>query len=30
MLPWERDIYISLLITYLKEQDDKKRRDKQG
>jgi hypothetical protein len=30
MLPWERDIYISLLIAYLKEQDDKKRRDKQG
>ena len=30
MLPWERDIYISLLINHLKELDEKKRRDKQG
>jgi hypothetical protein len=30
MLPWERDIYVSLLINYLKELDEKRRRDKQG
>jgi hypothetical protein len=28
MLPWERDIYVSLLINYLKEQEEKRRREK--
>ena len=25
MLPWERDIYIGLLMNYLKEQEEKER-----
>jgi hypothetical protein len=29
MLPWERDIYVSLLINHLKEQEEKRRREKQ-
>jgi len=29
MLPWERDIYISLLINYLKEEKEKAERNKQ-
>ena len=29
MLPWERDVYVSLLINYIKEENEKKRqRDK--
>jgi|TARA_B000000609_G_C24151526_1_gene337675 hypothetical protein len=27
MLPWERDIYIGLLLTHLKEEKDKHRRE---
>ena len=30
MLPWERDIYVSLLVNYLKQQEEKRRRDIQG
>jgi len=29
MLPWERDIYISLLVNYIKEENERKRRDSQ-
>jgi hypothetical protein len=29
MLPWERDIYVSLLINYIKEENERKRRDSQ-
>ena len=29
MMPWERDVYVSLLINYIKEENEKKRqRDK--
>ena len=29
MIPWERDVYVSLLIRYIKEENEKKRqRDK--
>jgi len=28
MLPWERDVYVSLLINYIKEDNERKRRDK--
>jgi len=28
MLPWERDVYVSLLINYIKEENERKRRDK--
>ena len=28
MLPWERDIYVSLLIAYLKEEKEKREREK--
>jgi hypothetical protein len=27
MIPWERDIYVGLLINYLKEERDKARRE---
>ena len=30
MLPWERDIYVDMLITYIKEENDKIKRRKQG
>ena len=30
MLPWERDIYVDMLITYIKEENDKINRRKQG
>ena len=29
MIPWERDIYVSLLINYIKEENERKRRDKE-
>ena len=29
MIPWERDIYISLLVNYLKEEADRKKIDSQ-
>ena len=28
MMPWERDIYISLLVNYIKEENDKRAREK--
>jgi hypothetical protein len=27
MIPWERDIYISLLINYIKEENERRKRD---
>jgi hypothetical protein len=29
MIPWERDIYISLLINHLKEEAERKKRNSQ-
>ena len=26
MIPWERDVYISLLVNYIKEENEKERR----
>jgi hypothetical protein len=28
MLPWERDIYVDMLISYIKEENDKQERNK--
>tara|TARA_B100000085_G_scaffold228596_1_gene214602 strand:+ start:696 stop:833 length:138 start_codon:yes stop_codon:yes gene_type:complete len=28
MLPWEREIYVDMLITYIKEENDKEKRRK--
>jgi hypothetical protein len=28
MLPWERDIYISLLVNYIKEEKERRSREK--
>ncbi len=28
MIPWERDIYVNLLVSYIKEQNDKREREK--
>ena len=27
MMPWERDIYVDMLITYIKEENEKRRRE---
>jgi len=27
MIPWERDVYVSLLINYIKEENERKRKD---
>jgi hypothetical protein len=27
MIPWERDIYITLLINYIKEENERRKRD---
>ena len=27
MIPWEREIYISLLVNYIKEENEKRRRE---
>ena len=27
MLPWERDIYVSLLINYIKEENERRKRE---
>ena len=27
MLPWERDVYVSLLIRYVKEENERKRQE---
>ena len=29
MLPWEREIYVDMLISYIKEQNEKEQRRKQ-
>jgi hypothetical protein len=29
MLPWERDIYVSLLVTYIKEENERQREQSQ-
>jgi len=29
MLPWEREIYVDMLITYIKEENEKEMRKKQ-
>jgi hypothetical protein len=29
MLPWERDIYVSLLVAYIKEENEKRQRESQ-
>tara|TARA_B100000214_G_scaffold363245_1_gene328560 strand:+ start:820 stop:957 length:138 start_codon:yes stop_codon:yes gene_type:complete len=26
MIPWERDVYVSLLVNYIKEENEKERR----
>ena len=28
MLPWEREIYVDMLISYIKEENDKREREK--
>ena len=30
MLPWEREIYVDMLITYIKEENDKTEQRKQN
>lgn len=27
MIPWERDVYVSLLIKYIKEENERKKRE---
>ena len=27
MIPWERDIYVSMLINYIKEENEKRQRE---
>jgi len=27
MIPWERDIYITLLVNYIKEENERRKRD---
>jgi hypothetical protein len=27
MLPWERDVYVNMLATYIKEENEKRRRE---
>ena len=29
MIPWEREIYVDMLITYIKEENEKEQRRKQ-
>tara|TARA_R110002050_G_scaffold18179_5_gene53123 strand:+ start:1802 stop:1918 length:117 start_codon:yes stop_codon:yes gene_type:complete len=29
MIPWERDIYVSMLINFIKEENERKRRDQE-
>jgi hypothetical protein len=29
MIPWERDIYVQMLINYIKEENDRRAREKQ-
>jgi len=28
MIPWERDIYIQMLVNFIKEENERKQRDK--
>ena len=28
MIPWERDVYVSLLVNYIKEENEKREREK--
>ena len=28
MIPWEREIYISLLVNYIKDENEKRRRER--
>ena len=28
MIPWERDVYVSLLIKYIKEENERKKRER--
>jgi hypothetical protein len=29
MIPWERDIYVSLLVAYIKEEQERRKRESQ-
>ena len=29
MLPWERDVYVSLLVNYIKEENEKRRQEQE-
>ena len=29
MIPWERDIYVSLLVNYIKEENEKRKREQE-
>ncbi len=29
MLPWERDVYVSLLVNYIKEENEKRRKEQE-
>ena len=29
MIPWERDIYVSLLVNYIKEENDRRQREQE-
>jgi len=29
MIPWERDIYVSLIVNYIKEENERRRRESQ-
>jgi len=29
MIPWERDVYISLLVNYIKEENEKERKSQE-
>jgi hypothetical protein len=30
MLPWEREIYVDMLISYIKEENEKNKREQQN
>ena len=30
MLPWEREIYVDMLVTYIKEENEKNKREQQS
>mgnify|MGYP001341507321 FL=1 len=29
MIPWERDVYVSLLVNYIKEENDRRQREQE-